>query len=384
MGHCSSVLSKIEFSVVAGGLGALVAGPEAGIAIGAGAGLVSALTDKKGCDKSKTGLINATNSIISMAITKSITDCATENQALQNVDITCNPNLEGTGLSVYEENQACTQCMNEVFNGFDEQHQMERDAWTKRKSVKVRLSIDDEYKLLIARLSACGIHTCKACSFINLTQVSVINTENSCLDTNLSVQNVQNNIQTLIKQQLSNNQDVLSGVAQALAQKNVDKITETITNRILTQVNNDFLNRTIQNLKTRQVMQFNSGNQTLINNISQSNAFTMISEQVTTAQIAQNTISSEFFETVSQIVKQQNTLDSVGTAIFQSSVTFTSAINSVVTKVLIAVIASLAFVLIMIVSYLIFKFVKSSIKNVKELSSREEQLIQSQGTFEEF
>ncbi len=376
MGGCNSLLSSLESGVVGVGVGALTGGAGTAAAFGIGATALAATNTS--CHRDRSALVGVTNRIIAKSITNTITNCSSVSNILQSIDVTCSPDLTDSNISVYEENSGCALCIKEVFDGFDDQYTAERKAWSDGKEVKVRLNYDDQLRILLVRLQSCG-NLCKACSFVNLNQFSSIDTSQSCVQNIVSQSTVKTNLQSILTQQLLNNQDVLSGVAKALATTNVSEITEKISNNISSVVNNNFLQQSLNRIKSAQIMQFSSSSSTNVSNISQFNIFNTILEQVTDENVVTRTINDEIFTSIEQVINQQNTLSDVGTAIFQSSITFVSAINSIITKILIATIATLALVMFVIVGIIIYRAVRKTSKRNAELNRKAELLAQRQG-----
>jgi hypothetical protein len=76
--------------------------------------------------------------------------------------------------------------------------------------------------------------------------------------------------------------------------------------------------------------------------------------------VATQAFSSAVFTTIEDVANQQNTLNDVGTLVFEATVGFTAAINNVVGQVMIATLALLGVIVLFIIGYGGYKFIKKS------------------------
>lgn len=310
------------------------------------------------CDKSPQSLIRATNNIVSVAIAKSISNCFVNQVAQQNTRIKCRPKLP-EGVTVYEENLACGQCIENTLLDFQQQNALEQAMWANSPAT-VRQPIDQYYSSLIQSLESCGLSYCKACVLTNITQMNIVQSNATCISTFMNRTNIQANISNLLQQQFLNNQDILSGAAQTLGNSNLLSLSDQIASNLMTVVNDDFIQDLQATLESSQVIELISDTTVKLSNVSQSSITTVTQSFVDDNNVATNTFSQEIFDAISQISNQQTTLDSVGKAIFQSSVTFVSAISSSVGIVMFATIGVLLFVVVVIISYLVYRKIQES------------------------
>ena len=104
-----------------------------------------------GCDKSKQGLIDVTNSIVAQAITQTINECFIDATLEQDVEMTCTPRVEQTDLpnvTVFEENEACGVCMENALKDAQAQNKLERAMWV-QSPARVRQPINAMYAQMI-------------------------------------------------------------------------------------------------------------------------------------------------------------------------------------------------------------------------------------------
>lgn len=370
MGGCNSLLNKVGVGV---GTGLSISGAftlegVTGVGINSNTLAGDTLTSvaKSGCDDTtREGLIRVTNAIMSTAILQTTTSCINNANSSQVVNLSCDPVLTN-GEDVFESNAACTACMTSVFEGMYSHHDIQRNTWKKDpvpSSVEVTTSIDNEYKALQERLKMCGVSQCKACALSNVSQYNVINQTSGCYANISNTSAVENNLSVLIKQQLLSNQDVLSGVASTFSNPNVTSLTQDLTSRMMTVTSQSFLDEVAAKLQTSQVIQVSSSSSVTANNLTQFSAFTIISEEVNNADIATKAIGEANFDLIAASVLENSSLDSLGQVLFKATTTFASTFDSILGKVLLAVMIGLVSMIAFILGYIIWK-AASKVKQV--------------------
>lgn len=384
MGGCNSVLNDIELggAFVGAGIASAASGGIAAAGAVAGAGAAGAyFATKKGCSKSKTAIVDVTNSIVASAIVLSVENCGSNEIATQSIKLTCKPDVpEG---QVYEQNPACRTCNAGVFEGMLAQHALERKLWDQGQEVTIRLPINEEYALMLGRIGTCGVNSCKACALANVTQANILNGNSNCYDQLRSQANFRANLTDLVQEQLVNNQDVLSGVAQAFGAQGVNSLTDKIVNQISTQVTDNFLNQVVSRMTATQDITL-EGASISTNNISQYSAYNIALQQVTENDIVTNSISDAVFDTVARVANEQNTLNDVGEVVFEATVDFTKAVNNTVGQVMIAVLVVLGVTVVAIVGYALYKAFRKFVKADEELKRKRGLQQSNQTAFTQF
>lgn len=387
MGGCNSTLNSLELAGAVIGAGIATAATGGVAAAGAIAGTAAAGTyfaTKQGCSRSASALVHATNEIVATAIITSLTYCTQIAETWQDINITCNPVLPAG--QVYEGNLACGQCVTDVFEGMLAQHALERKLWIDADpaSIGVRLDINSEYTLLMGRVGTCGVVACKACTLANVSQSNILTAESSCYDTLTDTTQFKSNLGALVQQQLLNNQDVLAGVAKALGDNNVTNLTQTIVTSIATQVTETFLQNFVQLLKSTQILTLNTVGSFSGNGIAQINTYQVAVQYVSDQNVVTNALGSSVFDIIQQVAEQQNTLNDVGTLVFQSTIGFGQALDNVVGQVMVATLALLAVVVLGILGYAGYRFVRRSAAEAARVASEVELSSLQKAAFQQF
>ena len=381
MGSCNSATRMTE---TAGGLvgGALIIA--AGVATGqaeivaAGAGVsalgVGASKEQPGCDKSKQGLIDSMNTIISTAITQTVSECFSETKLEQNIEITCDPKVVQDKLpdiTVYEENPACLACMESILQDANTQDDMERIMWNSSPAT-VRQPINTMYAKMIGGIEECGLGYCKACVMTNVTQQNIVSASEGCISTFMTQASVQANVSTILQQQFLNNQDVMSGAMQTLGIQGVKELSDHISSNIATVVNTSFLQAVHQSISQSQIITIKSATTTRLSHVTQSSILNITQQLVTQNHVATSTYAESVYAQIAAITNQQNTLDELGNVVFSSTTTFTAAIDSAVGMVMMAVLALLGVVVVAIIGFILYKRFKRGVELVGTLNRSKE------------
>lgn len=343
MGSCQA--KNIGYTVALGGLASVT-------------GLASACGPRK-----PEVLLDSVNTIVTDSITDAFNICTQSDFAKLNIQITCDPKIEGVSFSVFEGNPSCTACMNGVFTGIFDHHEREQALWAK-SDVRVRLPIDKEYQDMVARLELCGLSACKACVLSNSTQSSFIKSSNNCSTSGDFQTTVSDNIQSNISTQLLNNQDVLAGVASALGNSDLNTISSTLRDQVVEQMKSDFYTGLSNQLNASQSIIVNSEIGISVNNVVQSSMFAIVNSWVTSQDVASKAFTKEFVDAVSSVAENQNTLGNVGELLVQSSSIMAKTLDSIVGKILIAVLILLLVIVVAIVSFALYRIIKNTSKAI--------------------
>jgi hypothetical protein len=386
MGSCNSVGRDVSF------LGSALLGtafPPPGVSSDGtisggtlGAGTNAVLNRKHTCNKTAKSMVEATNTIVAHSIVRTIMACQVAPVSEQNVSVYCNPAFKTKG-EVYESNSACELCIQQVLLDNQEHNRQEKDLW-KHGKARVRQDNDTMYKLMIAKMEACGVNTCKACDLSNITQSGILSVTEICLDFLKDGVTFKSNLSNAIEDQLTNNQDVLSAAAQVFAKKGVRQISEQVSTSIIDRMTSDFkvaLGQSVQNIQTIELV---SNTSHKIKQVTEKSLITSISRMLSRTDIDLALNIKEQLKEMETIINDQNTLDSIGGAIFKSSVTIASVVDSTVGKVMLSLLAVLGVTLIIIISAIVYKISKDYRKKHAIKTKTQDLKDNNLSTFEKF
>lgn len=303
-------------------------------------------------------MIHVMNTAITQSMIQAINSCSTISQIRQNLSVLCKP-PDGT---VYEENSSCGSCITNVFLGFQSQHQLENRTWTKAtrtQDITVKTPIDTEYALFLERMKTCGLGHCKACVLTNITQSNLSSNYGDCTATTNVQQDFESSLQSILKQQLTSNNDVLSAMIQTFKNPNVTSLLSDVVNQISVDMFTHMLTGIRSAIQGNQYIQVKSSSNTVVNNVSQSAAFDAVYAMVSQRDYATRLNIQSQLDQIATIIEQNTTLNDVGDAVFGSVITLTESFDSVLGVAIITLFSVLAAVLFFLILLVIYRQTRS-------------------------
>lgn len=353
----------------------------------------TSLSSGKNCGHSKYGLINATENLVVMSIINSINDCNSSATIEQLLAIGCNPDIsefkiakqcvdtndefipncssDTIPVTVYEENKNCANCLQGIFDSIAYQGQLERHVWIRDKDKsQVRSDINDVVKKMSENIKGCGMTSCKACTLSNISQKNIITLNQDCFNQTKLKSSVQENLSGLLQEQLASNKDVISAISEALQSNDIQKISTKLSTSITTNINDSFYSSLESKITQSQIISSNYCNESLlngdcpnnnssnINGLTQYSLTSIIAQQVQENNIIQNAKLDSLFNDIIAILDKNNTLDSLGDIVFESTITFVSAFTSVIGKIMIIMGIILGTIVLVLICLGIYRLVK--------------------------
>lgn len=377
MGSCMSTWEKVgifagagALTLATGGAGAEALAAAAGEAAAEeGAGYSSAyligaglLNGSSSCDKSRSGLIKASNTIMSQAILNSVFECSNDAFSTQNIEMNCSPSFpQFSDTTVYEANPSCAQCIETISSEFEQHYTLERETWNKKgKDIKVRLPIDRQYAMMASRMEACGMFNCKACNLINVTQNNAIGGSTKCLSNLTSNTIIKQNLSQLLKEQFSNNQDVMSAAMSYFGDTNSSSVTEKVSSIMSTFVENNVVSGLQSLIDNQQSIIVNDEKGTTTNTLTQTAMQQVVLNFVTQQDIENNISQKDMFKSIAEETQQHNSLNDIGDLVFESSFELASVLDTIVGKIFVSVAILLVGICLVVFGYLVYRTWKTA------------------------
>lgn len=329
-----------------------------------------------GCGRSQQAYLHAATQIMAESVTRYANVVSLGSQSAQTVSLRCVPQLfsaDGTAqvqsstTPVYEANPACATCQQNVFDGLDEQHRLERLQW-RHGPARVRLSRNEEAQMLLDRLRQCAYTVCKACVVVDVNQNQLIQAS-QLTSFEARGNTLFNNIfQDTLRSQLINNQDTLSKLAQALGE---NQSVESLTANLTTNLNVQSLNRIVRSvgsgLTASQSLVVNSSSGTNVSGLSQTQTMQSLSTSLEKDDSWLGDQNKSALTATATLVNQQTTLNDVGQVIFTSTLTLAKAIESVVFKVFLSIVGAIGAIVLGLAAYVLYR--------VAQKAERDEQVV---------
>lgn len=304
---------------------------------------------QQGCDKSKQGIIKVMNSIVAQSMVDALNSCSVGTRIQQNVSIFCNPVSYEQKGQIYEDNIACRTCQDQVFLGLQEQHRKEYERLkrlTNVADIRIQTPIDDEYQLLLDRLAKCGINHCKACVLDDINQVGTSSTFAQCASTTNVQPQFASSMQSAMKAQLTNNQDVLSSLVTAFNNSDANQIVNDVTSQISAKLYSRLVTKIQGQVSANQFIQATSENSVRLSHISQNVSFNMVLNLVQNENIVSLLNLDSQLDTMATLVDNRTTLNNVGELVFGSVITVVSTLDSILGQIILFTCIGLACLLL--------------------------------------
>lgn len=305
---------------------------------------------------------NQLNSMVANVFVSIASYCSTNDVSSQTLTINCDPGPYTT--SIYEENPACSTCLDNIVNNQTTYYALQQATWA-RQGAAVRGSIDLDFQNVIQQFVACGLASCKACVVDNVSQNTVIQSVLTC-DSFSNVQNsIAQQLSSSVNQTLTNNQDILAQLGEMLGAKSTSEVVQNVTNRILANITETLVAQVQQTISTNQNLTFTIGNSE-INGVSQSSAYTSIMNFFEQNQVFNNVFSQAEIQQIETAVNSQDTIGEIGGAIVGVVQYLSHTLTSIVGQVVIGCFIVLGVIVAGIVLFITTRLVQKEIKKRQE------------------
>lgn len=304
-----------------------------------------------GAKPSQQTIVNEVQNMVANIIVNISVSCNSGVNVDQIVDIKCDPTLlvpQGGDPPVAEVSEGCLRCYQNVVDDRNRYYDLVRAKWDS-KAPGVDLPIDLDYQQIINAFATCGRGPCKSCYVADINQNSIVKSVLSCQGVN----NIQNQItQQLIvgvTQNLSNNQDMLSGLADILGGGSTESIIMNITNRISSLLTENVINSIKQQVEVQQTVSINDG---VVTGLTQNSVVHSITNFFEQTGIFNSILTVDQWKFLDSAVNDQNTIGDLGGLGVGVITTFSKMIKSIMGKVLYFVIIMVCILFGMILLYL--------------------------------
>ena len=126
-----------------------------------------------------------------------------------------------------------------------QRYKLEQNQW-ESSNAGMKLNINTDFEQMNERLEVCGLSVCKACSLLNITQTNIISAENQSFQRITSNPQFKLSLKNTFQEQVTQNQDVLSGIASAWNNPDVAQISTHLSNIYTSGSISNFIDDTVQ------------------------------------------------------------------------------------------------------------------------------------------
>lgn len=325
-------------------------------------------------------VVNEATDLVSSVIVNIALYCNTQAIGNQTIEIDCQPVL-GDPNSVFENSTKCRKCMDDIVASQLAYYSTQRQAWTTRPA-QVNKPIDSDYQNVINQFVVCTTQACKACNVQNVSQTNIIKSTLGCNAFNNVKNSLSQKLSAAISQSLTNNQDMLSPLAEMLGSSSYSDVVTNLTNRISALITDNVISNIQQTLVANQSMTFNAG--TIIHGITQMSAQTVVQNYLSQNNILNDMFSDTEWKTLQTLANDQNTIDSVGNTVTKAVSYLSKCMTNIVGKVVLFILLLVAVLFVAIVVYILTNVIKKNLKKQHDKNVAEKTQAEQLPTFERF
>lgn len=332
---------------------------------------------------SQSSIVNAANEIVSKIVVNVALRCNARAISSQVINVECDPGY-ATATNVRENSDACHTCLDNVVSQRLRDYEVVRKTW-ETDVRQVKKPIDQDYQEVIQNFNKCQINSCKACVIDDFSQSTFIDLKTDCAAYNDITNSITQQLAQEVNQQLTNNEDALSGIAKLLGARSASEVVSNLSSRISTKLTKEVMDNIKQSINNNQVLNVTlRGSSTVIQAVKQDSAYQSILAYLTKSNIMNNVFTDVEWATLNNLLSDTNTLDTLGNVAVQSvgyvSKMLTSTVGKVMFFVLIMVAVIFAGVIIYIISQLIRRAVQKN-KSEEEVFNAQISQVEALQTF---
>ena len=336
-----------------------------------------------GGSSSRSEIVNESTSMVATIMTNVALSCNADAMSSQMIDVNCQPPLSDPTVP-YESNQGCIDCMDNVLASRKSYYAFQKELWESGKmSPGVRKPIDEDFQQVISEMISCGMNNCKACVVHDLSQKTVIQSVIGCKAFNNVSNTINQKLMASVTQKLTNNQDMLSSIAQMLGSSSTQQVATNITNRISSKLTTTVIANITQQISSQQTINitFSSGTAT---GLSQQSAYHSVSQYLGKTGIFNNIFSDAEFKDIQTIYNKQNTIDSLGNVAVKSLRAIEKLLKSTMGQVMMFVLILSGVITFGIIVFIIVKQVKRHERKKLKHDANQLKAAQTLPEFEQF
>jgi hypothetical protein len=310
-----------------------------------------------GGSSSRSDIINTANILIAKAYLDSTQECQQTINLVQQDTFTCDPEV-AAGTDYYEDNAACVECYNNIIKVQENDYIGLKRLWPNNhisSGLNLNASAIDVSKVF----SSCS-NVCKACKWTNITQNSNISFESDCKFTESMVNSMSQNIQGSFSQVLTNNQDILSSLTQALGSSSNTENIINLVNSVTSSFSAKLMAQAAEKVKSIQIQKFFGQGGAQHKVATQDASIKILQTFISDTNIVNNLLTDTQWDVYQQIKNDQNTLDELGSAVSKATLTVGNVVNSITGTVMISVMIIVAVIVVAVILIGMIRAIKAS------------------------
>lgn len=310
---------------------------------------------------SQSTIVDQVNNMTAEVFTSVAMMCNTQALSFQTAIIHCKADTDG--VTVYEAQSKCDDCMKGIVAFQKEYYDTQRRSWNTQPA-RVNKPIDSDFQNVIQAFVTCtSSGTCKACPISNVSQTNVIKSTIGCTAFTQIKNVLSQKLMVAVSQQLTNNQDMLSPLARLLGASDYNEVVQSCSNRISASISDNVVSDIQQQLESNQTLVINGNDSGMtVTGQTQSSALSVVQNYLSKTNALSNIFSQDEWKNLEELINDQTTVNSVGNAITKSVSYISKTLTSIVGKVVLFVLCLIGILAVGIVIYAITLAVRKSLK----------------------
>jgi hypothetical protein len=311
-----------------------------------------------GGGSSKKAIVDVATSLVSTSFIEATYQCQATTAIQQNMHFECKP-LLGPEMDVYEDNQNCSSCYENIVLAQLENQKTWATQWEYHAAIPGRTT-QQVYETAILDFDKCAKSVCKACIWANNDQLSTVQFEENCVFTLSMVQNMTQIVEGKASQKLTDNQDILVSMAQALGETTKMKTVVRLCNSVMSNFTASVFQEMAEIVNVNQTMRFTSNSSAGFSGMRQVSAVKVLADFVAKNNFVNNMLSEDQWTVQQNIWNDQNTLSNYGDVIANTTLTFAQMADTLAGQVLTLVIIIVVIVLVIVLGIALYNATKKT------------------------
>jgi hypothetical protein len=270
-----------------------------------------------GASNTKSIVLDQTNTMVANIFTEVAVSCSNDADVSQSILVNCDIRGKGNVNSItepYESNYGCRQCIENILQTSHDNYQFQRGLWP-TDGYRVKKPINDDFQNVVTSMLTCGRSQCKACSFENLSQKTIVTQTSTCESLN-SVQNqITQKLIDQVTQQLTNDQGAVQGFLGIFGGSSTQDVVNELVSRISVKLDEVTISKIRSQINNTQTIKLGLGS---ITGLTQESAFHSVKTYLGQTNLFNDILSEEQWQIFQKLYNEQNTLNTLGQTVVKT------------------------------------------------------------------
>ncbi len=311
---------------------------------------------------SRSTVTSQLNNMTATILTNISMNCSTLSTNSQIISIDCAPRSISTA---YESNATCRQCISNILVSKKEEYTRYANLAKAGNPVPNIPNINLDLHYTAEAMRACGRNVCKACVIEDISQNNVVSISVDCQATNNIQNQVSQSLTNAIMQKLSTDYDIFGSVANILGGRDVQTVSNSISNRVKNIITNNLITTVYNEAKNNQsfIINVTEGE---FNGISQQSTFNSIVKYLSDNNIFNSIMSDSEWTTLQTLHDSNNVTGQMTAGFITANRLFTDMLHSTIGYIMLAVMICMCLAAFYVIAITVYEYRNLSLGLTKE------------------